>query len=538
MKLCTQCSALIDDDAKFCYQCGRKNIEQMEPQAIGVRISREKKKTPTKAKIISVISVVLMLSGLIIASFVGLKWYFSAEQRLIRALEEGNMEIALKIIEEEASVQNSSTLEEKLRKRIKLIQTDFETESIEYQEAILELNNIWKIGIEELWNEIYLVQVYVQELNDSRIAFGRAEILFDDHEYLKAITMYKQVISEDSHYEAAKVKISEAEKLYREEVLADAAAYAQTGTYLDAIAVLDAALMTLPGDTQITQQMHIYEKAYADQILADTLENASLHAETGDYLTAVTILRAYIDVYGTNTSVSSRLNDYSEDYANDVLMTAERMVHNNDYPGAIAAIQSACINVPNNVRLIDRLNEYSIHYASEIVNQSEEKLAEEDYDGAMEVVYEGLMLLPESQILRDQSKKIDDIRPKNLLDVCEPFGEGYIVYNKERTFRMAGEACTNGVTINSGDNTVMFSLNGQYTEVTFYAGHLDHVNTNMGRLLIYLDGELYASYDFYFDSPIAYVEIPVVGVKQLKIYATDNMGLNSTELGCADMIIK
>jgi len=45
-------------------------------------------------------------------------------------------------------------------------------------------------------------------------------------------------------------------------------------TYLDAIAVLDAALMTLPGDTQITQQMHIYEKAYADQILADTLENA------------------------------------------------------------------------------------------------------------------------------------------------------------------------------------------------------------------------------------------------------------------------
>lgn len=604
MSFCTNCGNYIEDDARFCASCGAQCVktesqteeepvlvQQPAPVEASEQSAPKKEKRPVKkGKIIGILCAVVLLIGTAVGGYFALQWYNSPEQQLLRALKAGEYETVLDMVDDNASLKYSEDLTEQLQKRIETIKTDYIAETMEYTNVLMELETIQQIEIDDLEELIGETRTYVEKLNASRTAFATAESFFASANYVEAIAQYKLVIQDDSNYETAKAKASEAVGLYRAKVLEDAATYASSGTYANAITLLQAALVNLPDDAQITQQLLIYEKAQADQILStalaeaaqyaaakdylsaisvleqyikengenvdvglalndykncysamvleDALAKAKAYADTGDYLAAMKTLKTYTSDYGTNASIVVAQNEYTEKYVDTVLVEAEGKVDSGDYPGAITSIRNGLVNTPDHAKLTARLTTYCTAYEEEIIVKSEALLAQRDFDGAIDWIVIGLETLPESEALLAQGDKIWNAMPKSFVDVFDPYqSENYEECANGRTFFMSGEERTNGLIWDSG-GYAFFNLDGQYGTLSFDVGHIDGTGMADCTFKIYADGELVMSKTVAPDSFPEHIEVNISNVRQLRIEVSCGFYNYRSQIGMADMIIE
>lgn len=584
MKYCNKCGAQLADTAKFCAKCGTK-VPEAASESIQTSVSPVKKPKPEKkqkrekkpvkkGKVIAILCLIVVVLIAAVGGYFGLKWYFSPEQQLLRALNKGDFDTALEIVDEDASLRKNEELAAKLQERIAAVKSDFTAGTAEYAVALNELETIEVMKIKGLDDAIEETRAFVEKLNASRTAFATAESFFNSGDYVEAIAQYKQVIQEDGNYEIAKTKSAEAVNLYRTKVLEDAVAYGDVGNYDNALTLLNDALKNLPEDSLITQQIQLYDKAKADQILATALEQAAqyaaaedytsaitvleqyisqhgenvdvgvalntykgslsakllaaaletaeAYAQTGDYLSAMKTLNTYTSDYGTEASVVVALSGYTESYVDAVLAEAETSANGGDYVTAIKAIRAAQSNVSAD-RLTTRLNTYTADYEAEIIAESDALLADEDYDGAQAVVDQGLQTLPNSTALKNQSGKIEGARPKNFMEVCSPYqNEDAVFYTGEKNFSMGGMEYSNGFTVKvyEGGGWILSNLGGEYSKLSFIAGHVDGSGMGNVKLTIYLDGEVFDSYNVVATELPKKITIDVGGVMQIKIVAS------------------
>lgn len=614
MKFCTQCGRELADDVQFCTNCGTKcggaagataivTAEPVRP-VMPVEIvyqepledtqwdapeTQKQRKPVRKGKILPILLAILLVAGVAVGGYFGLQWYNSGEQQILRALKAGLYGQVMEILKEDSSLKHSEALEEQLQKRLETLKTDFTAQTMEYAAVLMELDTIAEIGIKDLQSTISETRAYVEKLNASRTAFATAESFFASGAYVEAIAQYKQVIREDSNYETAQTKANEAVALYRTKVLTDAATYAEAEAYENALTLLAAALNNLPGDTQITQQIQLYQKARAEsilakalgeaekyaaaedfasaiavlvqyvrdhgenvdvklalnnyeglynaQILANTLAKAEDYAAGGDYLSAMKTLRTYIDDYGTNASVTAALNGYTQSYVDTVLADAEGKANTDNYPGAITALQTGLVNAPENERLTVRLETYTNTYVANIIAASDALLAEEDYDGAQSLVDAAREILPNNAQLLAQKQAIDKARPKNFVELFDPYQSSkYNEYPIGSTFFMSGVERTNGL-LWKEDGYAYFNLGGAYKSLSFDVGHIDGTKMYGARLYIYADGVKILDLAVKADTLPTHVEVNLTGVTQLKIQI-DFESLDYGDYGMVDMLIK
>lgn len=555
MKFCKHCGKQLDEDAKFCSGCGTssENIDELTTEnSVQLPIETEKTKekigekteievpiTAKKRKAGVVWSVVAaaVIIGVVLASVTIYNWYNNDEQKIIRALNAGEYEEALEIVKTDEALKDSETLADKLVKRIGVVEKEYCDEKIAYADAVLELNTIQKMGMPDVLDEILETKNHLSLINQSRMCFSSAETFFKDANYVEAMRLYAQVIEEDSNYEKAKKQYSEAVNKYREQMLTKAAEYVQQSDYTSAVEILDSALSNLPDDGAITEQRLVYAKAKKEAFKTNLLEEAAIHASEGGYLQAIGILDYYYKAFNEeDIDINLQRQEYCNKFAASELSEAQKEVDNDEYWLAIERINSALSVTGSNELLTNKLNEYKNMYVDYVLKKSAAYIEDKDYDRALIAVNVALEDLPGNERLLAEQKKINDLIPKNLMDVCDAYETAnYSQYKSGKTFKMSGNSWTNGFTL-SYTGYAYFNLNGNYNVLEFDCGHVDGSSMVGKTVTIYLDGVAYKTMELSADGLPQHINIEVRGARQLKFQLAGES--SSSKYGFANVTVQ
>jgi len=563
MKFCKYCGKQLDDNAKFCKECGALSgsavnaaavvtaPQPIEPERTAVSAGQDapvaaavvpapqpiepertavtsepdapvsaKKK---KGKVICILIAVAVIIGAVFAGVTIYNWYNSNEQKFIRAIDAGEYEEAFELVKTDETLKDNEALAEKLLNRIDAVKNDYCEETIAYSDALLDLDAIQRMGISEILDKIADTRRYLAQLNQSRICFSSAETFFKEGNFEDAMDLYAQVVEEDGNYEAARKQYSESVNRYREQMLNKAAEYAKNDEYSSAIEILDTALIHLPDDHAITEQRLLYENAEKEVFKAKLLENAAAYASEGRYLSAINLLDTYYNsVDAEDTDINLLRQEYCDQYAESVLSEAQKEVDNNAYQSAIDMVNSALAVTGKNELLSNAVKQYKNMYVEYAIKKAAAYLEEKDYSKALMTVQAALKDMPGNEKLLNEEERINNLIPKNLLDVCTAYESSYYTECKNgvRSFYMSGESYTNGFTIKYS-GYAYFNLNGNYNILEFDCGHVDGSDMYGKTITIFLDGIACKTIELSANELPQHFSIEVTGVKQLRFQLGD-----------------
>ena len=348
---CPNCKAQIDDQQQFCPNCGMK-LEQNE--------QTPKSKNGRKFAVIAVITVVLIVA--ITAAALVFTWYNSDEKQVMRALEAGEYKTVLEIMEENRSLRVNDELEKLLSERLSELKEEFTANNLTYAKITDELDTIEQMEVRAVSGELANVRDYAAALNESRTNFSTAEEFFAKGDYPEAMKYYRLVTNADSNYDAARTRLTEAQDKYRQNKLGEASALADSGDYTGAVVILRDALTVLPGDSNLTQQVTVYEKANVDQIKNNALSSAATYAESGDYLGAIAVLEAYLETNPGDATITNKISEYETAYQQkqkeEALTMAAQYAETEDYASAISVLQNYLDTVADDADVSRQLTVY------------------------------------------------------------------------------------------------------------------------------------------------------------------------------------
>lgn len=325
--------------------------------------------------------------------------------------------------------------------------------------------------------------------------------------------------------------ISEAESLASEEDYEGALVKVQTG------------LVTYPKSAELQDKADEYTEALNAQIKAKTLDEAKALADSGDYVSAIALIKNAQETQGDDTEYQNAFKTYSGAYKTEVIASADALAANGDYVGALEAVGTASAVVGNDAELSAKATEYENNYVAEIIEQADGLLVVSEFDSAETLVNEAKKQFPQNEQLKAEAEKIKNARPVYLLNEVDPYKTPYW-YSDNAMFKMGGETYTHGFTcMGYGDNPVgnqtYFNLDAKYSLMSFTAGIVEDRGRTVG-FTFYADGELV--YGFTMESgdlPTEHV-FSVEGCKQLVICVYDGIRVadGSGTYGLADILVQ
>lgn len=255
---CGNCGKKLDKGVAFCPECGAKIADGQKSK---VPINS---KNPIKAPKLPMAVAAICFIAVIIVGVLVYQWYMSAEQRAIRAINEGDYNLVMAILNEDDTIFESEKLAERICANIADVKASYIDDEIDYNSAIRELDKIDQLTVSGIAATLREAKLFVETLNQSRINFATAETLYLSGDYIQAIDYYSLVVDEDTNYFTALDKITQAEDRYRSEILSTAAEFASDGLYEDAITALENAIENLNNDPELVLQLQTYQKTYED----------------------------------------------------------------------------------------------------------------------------------------------------------------------------------------------------------------------------------------------------------------------------------
>lgn len=314
---CNNCST--EFDGNFCPVCGIPKPQTVAPSspeppteytytntANPSMANAKKKRKISTPLIITIIVVSLVIIGGGIFGFFKLKEFLDPSNQVVSALESGDYESALSLSSniDEPSEKLINELESKLES----VYTDFKNDIIDYEVAILELDNINKLNIPEISTKYKNIYEKVETLNVSKSAFETALAFEQQGNYISAINQYKQVIEDDSNYKTAKENLSLVTEKYRDSVLDKAEEYANEKDYKNTLSTLNYGLNIIENDSVLAAQITLYSDTYEAECLseADDLVSKQKFDE------AETILNEAEELIGDREKINNKLEEISK----------------------------------------------------------------------------------------------------------------------------------------------------------------------------------------------------------------------------------
>ena len=381
--------------------------------------TKKAKSSGSKGVVILVVALIAVIAIAAIAGVVVYKIYNSPKQRVMRALEEGDLDKANEILDEDRDVADNSAVADNLRKRIEEIRNDFAEEEKDYAEAKSDLEEIQKLQVSAVESELKDAFDYLERVNNSRICFNTAEHFMETKDYPNAMKQYALVIEEDSNYSKAKEQSAKAIELFRTSSLENAKAKADAEDYQGAIDILDSALFTLPNDAAITQQLTIYQNAYEAKKKDEIYNTAESYASRKQYLEAMSTMDDYLASDPSDAEAKSRRQKYYNAYVEDVIDQANTKVAAGDYGGAVKTLDLGLVHAPDERKLTDKKAEIKDRHIQQILENSQEMLVESDWAGAVKLLEEGTKLYPDDERLSDKYAAFKEQHILNFLNEAD-----------------------------------------------------------------------------------------------------------------------
>lgn len=466
MAFCKQCGKQLDDAAKFCMSCGSpvEAIAASSPVHDGVSVGDNKPNAQPNGKkrsIIPVVAVAVLSVLLVCGAAIGYQWYNSGEQQVLRALDSGEFEQAIELVSTDETLRESEELADVLTKRIDKLLADYNEETIEYSDALLEINTIRQMNVESITNKLDDTAGTITALNQSRTCFSSAETFFENGDYAEAMALYAQVIEADQNYEQARSQYSECVRNYREGVLAQASEYAAEENYIDALLILNSALVNLPEDSIITEQILVYTKAKDDATKAYTLSQAAEFAATGDYENAKYVLENYLFVHGDDPDVLIAYDDYCAKHEEAIkrayLAEASYYAEAADYRTAMSVLEAYMAQNGEDADVQTMYNEYFVKNEEAIKTTYLANAAGYAEDGNYRTA---ISVLEEYMSLKGESADVQNL----YNDYCTSFVESVLASAQESVtngdYAAAFEILSSGLEVIENDDEMLKLLKG------------------------------------------------------------------------------
>jgi tetratricopeptide (TPR) repeat protein len=540
--VCKQCGAQLLDEYKFCLKCGASTQEPViQPERkLGVTplnpIPEKKLRETTQKKQIAIAIAAFLIIVIIAVVIIAVTIMNSPVNTFEKGVTNGNYESALKIYDDKISgnKKDEATIQEYLTTQIAEIVTQFDNKSLTYSDANKSLKSISDLGI-FAGTELTDAYSHIEKLDASRTAFAAAEKLLASQDYVGAIGQYQAVITTDENYAAAQSQLGVATQDYRTATLAQANQLAAQNSFDQAITVINAALKTIPKDSELLQQLTLCESQKAAYEKATALSSAEEYMGQSEYEKALDVISAALVSAPEDADLQNAQADYQTKYiahVKDVATVAFGIAC--DYEAASKIIQAGLDVLPGNADLLSTDAAFQTQYVSMVITSADTAFAaDHNYETAVAAMNAALTILPNNTTLNAKKNDYLSYKPVWLTDL-DYFNSSNAV--KIDDFSVMKENTGTGHAHSISSNTyseasIEYLLNGNYSKFTFTcAVPYDRRSTTYTQYVeVYGDGVLLCSTNIMTGGVDPQpVSIDITGVKKMKLVfsATNFMGDN------------
>ena len=189
-------------------------------------------------------------------------------------------------------------------------------------------------------------------------------------------------------------------------IISEADALAAEEDYEGALVKVQTGLVTYPKSVELQDKANEYTEALNAQIKAKTLDEAKTFADSGDYVSAIALIKNAQETQGDDVDYQAALNTYSSAYKTEVIAAADAMAANGDYIGALEAVGTASAVIGNDTELSAEISRYENKYVESVLEQVNLYVIQNDYSAAESLLQTAAVSFPENIIIKN---KLEDI---------------------------------------------------------------------------------------------------------------------------------
>lgn len=335
-----------------------ENRENKKNRKKGKREKNKKeKKEPKKGRKVRLV-LGLILAVVLLAGIGGGVFYFTSSARdVVKQIEKGNTTTAQQVYTNKVK---DNFIQENLFK--KLAEQDcnsaldqFREGTLDYEEAADKLEAYDMLDADKLEDFLTEKSETLDKLNNSMLAYTRAEKLYSDGNYAEALEEYSQVIEEDDNYEDAQTKLSSCVENYTKEILEGTKQTETIEEYEEAIETLTIAMKIVEDNQDLSDRLAELEEGYAALLKSEALTNGTQYIKDGKFQELFELLEKAVEKNSGDTELSNLQKTAEEEYVKIVQAAVDEYLAADQYDQAIQYLQEAVKILDSNSTLNELL---------------------------------------------------------------------------------------------------------------------------------------------------------------------------------------
>lgn len=328
-------------------------------------------------------------------------------------------------------------------------------------------------------------------------------------------------------------------------IISEAEALASEEDYEGALVKVQTGLVTYPKSAELQDKADEYTEALNSQIKVKTLDQAKALADSGDYVSAIALIKNAQETQGDDTDYQSALKTYSAAYKKETIASADSLAANGDYIGALEAVGTAFAVIEDDTELSTKTTEYENAYVDEVIAEADRLMTDHDFTNAISTINSALKIVPGNTKLIDKQSEINNAKPTSLskisvfnggwewnnLNPTDPFGNvystacNYVVFSDYYDTILSQEGHCGEV---NGYRQVFaeYRTNGEYNTLSMLlAPHTEICQNGEAFIQVYVDDALvYTSPTITRKTDAFICEVEIAGAEYIKIVANVYIG--------------
>lgn len=279
-------------------------------------------------------------------------------------------------------------------------------------------------------------------------------------------------------------------------IISEAEALAAGEDYEGALVKIRTGLVTYPKSAELQDKADEYTEDFNVQIKAKTLDEAKILADSGDYVSAIALIKNAQETQGDDADYQAALKTYRATYKTEVIAAADSLAANGDYVGAITKIGEAEVVIGGDTDLSNKSQTYKDEYVSSVIAEADILINNGESDSALELLNRATEVVPNNTYIQAKIESLSYVylnelpyidKSGKLWTRSETSPEGYYhpnandlsVWSMEdipghtvgSVYDSEGNQYTYGLHLDgdhAGPYYITYELNGLYDKLTGY----------------------------------------------------------------------
>lgn len=212
-------------------------------------------------------------------------------------------------------------------------------------------------------------------------------------------------------------------------VISEAEALAAEKDYEGALAKAKAGLVTYPDSQELRDKADGYTEALNAHIKAETLDEAKTLADSGDYVSAIALIKSAQKTRADDADYQTALEAYSTAYREELISSAAESAAKGDYTTAITIMGQAIETFGNNAELTDIITQYKQADVSAAIETAQALSDKSEYEQALSLLNEALNNYPGNSELAEAILAIEDAQKTDHSASAAALGQSLTALN-------------------------------------------------------------------------------------------------------------